>query len=186
MGGRGDLAGYGSRVGATLLDSLVIFTIAVILLAVAGGEREELQLYAVAGSLAASFVYAPLLLCRSGARNGQTLGKQAVGIRVVREDAAPIEAGTALLREAVGKGVLGVVPLFTLVDFLFPLGDARRQAIHDKMATTFVVRADAVPDLDAPPAPPETGGFRPPASAPPGDWAPPKPHFGKGEDPFGN
>ncbi len=175
MGGQGDLAGYGSRVGAYLLDSLVVALLAGIVVVAVGGDSDDVQLYAIAASILAAFTYAPLLLCRSGSHNGQTLGKQALGIRVVRHDAAAIGLGTALLREGVGKGLLSVIPLFTLVDFLFPLGDARRQAIHDKLGSTFVVRADAVPDL-GPPDPfgqsaPRLGPWDPPTAQ--GDWSPP-------------
>lgn len=57
-------------------------------------------------------------------------------------------ASPAVLREFVGKWVLGLIPFYTIVDYLLPLGDPRREAIHDKLASTFVVRADAVPDLE--------------------------------------
>lgn len=196
----GDLATYASRVWATLLDGLLIgvvaFTAAVIVLG-AGAPSDATSIVIVVAALGGSLVYAPVLMCRKGARNGQTLGKQWLHIRVVRQDAHPITASSALLREFVGKGLLGLIPFFTIVDYLFPLGDARRQAIHDKLASTFVVREDAVPDLgDAerdpfvthgPEQPAALAGWAPPSAAPPparptaeapssgSQWAPPTP-----------
>ena len=38
-------------------------------------------------------------MSRKGEHNGQTLGKQAAGIRVVRDDGRPIRLGFAVLRE---------------------------------------------------------------------------------------
>lgn len=52
-----------------------------------------------------SGVYAPLLMRRPGRRNGQSWGKQLVGIRVIRDDGKPIGFLYALLREGVAKGV---------------------------------------------------------------------------------
>ena len=194
----GDLAGYGSRVGATLLDSVIVAVVAVIVAIIAGGSgaEENTTGYIVIGAaLLSGLLYAPALMCRSGAHNGQTLGKQALKIRVVRQDAAAMTASTALLREFVGKALLGLIPFFTVVDYLFPLGDSRRQAIHDKIASTFVVHADAVPDSGAlepgaatadpfggqgPERPPTTTGWQPPAATPepaaaPPSWGPPTP-----------
>jgi len=149
MRSAGDLAGYGARVAATILDGILVGVVAFLVVAVAGVTREDLNYVVVALAILSSLVYAPVLMCRAGGQNGQTLGKQAIGIRVVRVDAQPITGPIALLREFVGKGLLGLVPFYTVVDYLFPLGDARRQAIHDKLASTFVVRADAVPHRDA-------------------------------------
>ncbi len=195
MGGDSDLAGYWQRVGATLLDGLVVGApafVAAVVATTSGARPETIRYVIVAVALLGTLIYAPVLLCRSGSRNGQTLGKQALSIRAVRQDAAPIGAFTALTREFVGKGLLGLLPFFTIVDYLFPLGDARRQAIHDKLASTFVVHADAVPDLgdaasgargpdtlasgwvppSADPSSPEPGAD----ASPPGDvWAPPTP-----------
>lgn len=143
-----DLASYASRVGAAVLDGLLLALVIVVVLKVTGRPVDESRGLIVVGIIVSSLVYAPPLLRRRGAHNGQTLGKQAMRIRAVRADAQPMDWGTALLREFVGKGALGLVPFFSIVDYLFPLADVRRQAIHDKIASTFVVRADAVPDLE--------------------------------------
>lgn len=164
----GDLASYASRVGAALLDGFVLALVVVAILEITGKPVDESRGLIVIGTVLSTLLYATPLLRRRGTHNGQTLGKQALKIRAVRADAQPMDWGTALLREFVGKGALGLVPFFSIVDYLFPLADTRRQAIHDKLASTFVVRADAVPDLE--PTPSE---------------ALDEPPYGLSEDPFG-
>ena len=150
--GGADLASYARRIGATFVDGLLIgLTAAVVVLVALGADASTADTRAVVlgVTLLSSLVYAPTLLCRTGARNGQTLGKQALSIRVVREDARPVTAALALQREFLGKGLLGLIPLYAVVDAAFALGGARRQTLHDKLASTFVLRADAVPDATA-------------------------------------
>ena len=133
------LAGWWKRVGATLIDSLIILVPLVVLGGVLGlsiGDSGILAGYAV--STLAALIYAPLLMARGGAHNGQTIGKQVTGIRVVREDGQAMDLSRGLVRDAVGKAILGFVPLYSLVDVLWPLGDGRNQAIHDKIGSTTV------------------------------------------------
>lgn len=98
-------------------------------------------------TLAASGAYHVLLV----ALRGRTLGKRLVGIRVrLRErEGLPIwraalsrwllhYAMPNLLTGVPGLGI--VAAMFPIVDGLWPLWDARRQAIHDKLAKTAVVR----------------------------------------------
>ena len=84
-------------------------------------------------------LYAPLLLSRSSARSGQTLGKQALGLRVVRPGGERLGLGRALVREIVARSLLGLLPLYTVVDLATPTFNRSRRAIHDRLADTFVV-----------------------------------------------
>jgi uncharacterized RDD family membrane protein YckC len=92
-------------------------------------------------------LYAPFFMQRTGHHNGQTLGKQWVGIRVIRDTGEPFTWGWALLREFVVKTLLfGWVGSFflsipTLLDFLWPLWDDQNRALHDMVVSTHVVRA---------------------------------------------
>ena len=65
-------------------------------------------------------------------RYGQTPGKMAVGLKVVRADGTPITPNEAFIR------VLG----YFTVWFLFPMVafDSHKQGLHDKMAGTYVIR----------------------------------------------
>jgi uncharacterized RDD family membrane protein YckC len=79
-----------------------------------------------------------------------TPGKMLLGTEVrLREAPGALAWKVALLRWLGKRGysVLGVIPfaflltgLYYVVDMLWPLGDSKRQALHDKMAATNVVR----------------------------------------------
>jgi len=79
----------------------------------------------------------------NGSEAGQTFGKRVLGIAV--RDAATggaIGVQRAVLRYVV-VGLFRVVlffGLFTLLDGLWPLWDSQRQALHDKIAGSVVVR----------------------------------------------
>ena len=80
--------------------------------------------------------------------NGQTPGKQIVGIRVIKDDGEPSGWGYTFLREFVIKLLLvGFISDMTfgiarLVDYLWPLWDRaeKMQTLHDKMLGTIVVK----------------------------------------------
>ena len=86
-------------------------------------------------------------MIRPGARNGQSFGKQVVGIRVIREDGQPFTFATAALREFVIRYLLfnlaGSITfgIAGLLDVLWPLWDDGNRALHDMLASTRVVRA---------------------------------------------
>ena len=70
-------------------------------------------------------------------RDGATLGKRWMKIRVQTQDGLPLGFGKAFLRELV-KAVLGNL-CFLL--YLWPLFDAEKQGLHDKIMSTHVVPA---------------------------------------------
>jgi uncharacterized RDD family membrane protein YckC len=166
-----NLSGWWPRVGATLLDGLIVMalnapTLGLALAVAAGGGLDvhtpvsghatftlshEMKVVAVIAGLAylvSVLLYAPLLLRREGRHNGQTWGKQALSIRVVRDSGAPVDLGTGLLREVVAKllilGALGYVPIVGgfawLVWDLWPLWDKSNRAPHDMIARTHVLK----------------------------------------------
>ena len=149
------LASWGSRFGAQLIDWLVLLIPAAILLAVLiGGLDANSSAWTVVSTSILSFLvwsavlllYAPLLMIRQGERNGQTLGKQLVGIRVVRDSGQPFGFWWAVLREVVLKNlavgiaatIIPVIPW--LLDNLWPLWDDENRALHDMAASTHVIR----------------------------------------------
>lgn len=73
---------------------------------------------------------------------GKTLGKMALGIRVVNEDGSPIDVPIAAKR-AVVSPIAGIVPvvggLLGLLNGLWPLWDEKKQSLGDKFAGTLVV-----------------------------------------------
>lgn len=135
------LAGWWSRVGAAILDGLIVgVPIAAITFAVD-------PLLGIVLAATASLTYYPLLMIRDGDANGQTLGKQVVGIRVVLDSGEPFTYGPAALREFVIKyllfdtvgGFFLAIP--TLLNYLWPLWDDQNRALHDMLASTHVVQA---------------------------------------------
>jgi uncharacterized RDD family membrane protein YckC len=155
----GQLAGWGTRLGAYLLDILVLLIPLLALNGVLFGLVLELDDDVAVGALiAASFLsvltfalaallYAPLLMMREGERNGQTLGKQALSIRVVRDNGQPFDFASAALREVVLKALAvgiasAVVPILPwFLNYFWPLWDDENRALHDMAASTHVVRA---------------------------------------------
>jgi len=92
-----------------------------------------------------AFIYAPLLMART---NGQTLGRMATGIRVVRTSGERMTFGWAMLREVVIKAflfnvLLGSVSfgLAGILDVLWPLWDEENRALHDFLVQTRTVMA---------------------------------------------
>ena len=156
------LASWGARLGATLIDSLILFVPAAILFVVVvggavglSGDDEDVATGAAIAAfllfgllfLVIYLAYAPVLMMRKGEHNGQTWGKQVVGIRVIRDNGQPFEFGSAALREIVLKGlavgiassIIPIIPWF--LNYFWPLWDDQNRALHDIAVSTHVVRA---------------------------------------------
>jgi uncharacterized RDD family membrane protein YckC len=73
---------------------------------------------------------------------GQTLGKMAVGIKVVNAAGYVPGLGCAALREIPGK-ILSSIAI--CLGFLWVIWDKQKQGWHDKIASTYVVSARAKP-----------------------------------------
>ena len=140
--------------GATVVDGLILLipvvVIVVVIVVIAAGSDVGAIVVGLTSTLAyivAAFFYAPVLMARDGACNGQTWGKQMLGIRVARDTGEPVSFGFALLREIAVKNLLfwfvggffAYIP--TLVDLLWPLWDDQNRALHDMIVSTHVVRA---------------------------------------------
>jgi uncharacterized RDD family membrane protein YckC len=73
--------------------------------------------------------------CWRQGRTGATLGKRAVGIRLVGEQTGqPIGPGMAFVRQLVH-----VVDGFCYIGYLWPLWDDKRQTFADKILNTVVI-----------------------------------------------
>ncbi len=152
-------ASWWSRVGATLIDGLIVTGILLVvggifvaLIFAVGVSDDELTavgitLIVVGGliALALYFLYYPYFVARQGEHNGQSLGKQVVGIRIVRTTGAPMDFGWSCMRELVVKILLfgwiggSFCSIPTLLDVLWPLWDDENRALHDMLCSTRVV-----------------------------------------------
>jgi uncharacterized RDD family membrane protein YckC len=155
VGGRPVLSGWWRRVGAQLIDGAIIFVGALIILGILGALGLSVDsnggavalivaaLLAVLAITVVAFLYAPILMSRT---NGQTFGRMALGIRVIRADGGPMTFWFAMLREVIVKTLLvGVVSsatfgLASLLDALWPLWDEENRALHDLVVNTRVIR----------------------------------------------
>jgi uncharacterized RDD family membrane protein YckC len=132
------LAGWGQRLGALVIDELFIFIVTFCAAFTLGVRR---TFAGAAMSLVMAGAYYAVL---NGSEMGQTFGKRAMRIQV--RDAAGSGGTIGVQRAAlryVTVGLFRIVPFFaffTLLDGLWPLWDRRRQALHDKIAGSVVVR----------------------------------------------
>jgi len=159
IAGRWELSGWWRRVWAQVIDGIVIGLIALVFFLIIGaivgggflvGDTTG-YIAAVLGFLAwgicilvAALLYAPLMMAKT---NGKTLGRMALGIRVVRANGQAITFGYATLREIVVKWLLfnviggaftfGLAPL---IDDLWPLWDEEHRALHDMVVDSRVIR----------------------------------------------
>jgi uncharacterized RDD family membrane protein YckC len=78
------------------------------------------------------------------ARNGQTIGKKLLGIKVVRVDGTPVTLFRVFFLRYVCNTFLSLIPLlgsiYGLADSLMIFGEKRR-TIHDYIADTIVIKA---------------------------------------------
>jgi uncharacterized RDD family membrane protein YckC len=134
-GPSGPRAGFWQRVGAQIIDSLVL-AVPYIILVIAGLSIGAV--YAIALVIAIAY-YVTL----EGGPTGQTLGKKALGIRVIDLRAGgPIGYGRAFIRFLV-EAIFSANVLF--LGYLWMLWDREKQTWQDKAATSVVVPVDAYP-----------------------------------------
>ncbi|MEX2252681.1 MAG: RDD family protein [Thermoleophilaceae bacterium] len=160
-----ELASWGSRVGALLLDRLIEIGIGLalslvlllpgILLVDGDSTAIGVVLLILFGLVfvAVALVWEPYFMNREGEHNGQTIGKQMVGITVVRDQGERMDFGWAFVRQIlVIQGIpwalnifaaIFIIPIGTLgllLDYLWPLWDDENRCVHDMIVKTHVVR----------------------------------------------
>lgn len=155
-----ELSGWWRRVGATLIDWLVLIVPALLLGWLTGADHVTHTASGAHTTIRSNWTYAVLIalyvmvLLPRPSRNGQTLGKHVLGIRIVRDDGHPVDYATVLRRDVPWKAAVvllatarfmgtGVVLLafgIQLIDCLWPLWDSQNRALHDFTAFTHVIR----------------------------------------------
>lgn len=143
------LADRGTRLGAALLDGL-IFGLMVYLpfvLSFTFGMSAS-----KAGQVSSTGSWIGLLLGGVGfivwmfftvkylGENGQSIGKKACKIKMLRTDGSEVSISRVIIGRNVINTVLGIIPLYGLIDVLFIFGNARR-CVHDYIADTIVIKA---------------------------------------------
>ncbi|MCP4958610.1 MAG: RDD family protein [Actinomycetia bacterium] len=127
------LSGWWRRFGAVVLDGIIVGIPSGIVLSSMGGGIAGDALSDLL-NIAIVALYSILMI---GSR-GQTVGKMATGIIVVR-DGSPAPVGYGLAAGRYFAGFLSAIPCF--LGYLWPLWDDKNQTFHDKICSTLVVRA---------------------------------------------
>ncbi|GLY77619.1 RDD family protein [Actinoallomurus iriomotensis] len=142
-----ELAGRWSRLFAAIIDGIIYSVIGWIIAAPFAGASAMYDNKHLGSRLAANGVTAIIAIIYftwQHGKWGRTIGKRALGIRVVRaQDGGPIGYGTAAWRVLFTYLITYVTcGLGGLLDDLWILWDSKKQALHDKVVKTYVVKAD--------------------------------------------
>ena len=132
-GGSGPRAGFWRRFAALFLDGLILAVPGVILILLLNDDLAQFL------ALIVDLSYFAYL---EGGPAGQTIGKKALGIRVIDLKAGgPIGYGRGVIRY-LGR-IISTIPL--LLGYFWMLWDGEKQTWHDKFAGSIVVPVDAYP-----------------------------------------
>jgi len=140
------LASLGARLGAALIDGLVnialFFAVMLPLYGLSGIAGAAGRSHVLPGQIA----YYVLAYAVEGFflhRSSQTIGKIALGIRIVRLDGRHAGFVRTFWLRTIAVGAVALVPfigwLLVLIDIAFIFGTSRR-CIHDQLAGTIVVQ----------------------------------------------
>jgi uncharacterized RDD family membrane protein YckC len=164
--GSGELADRATRLGAFIIDGVIL---AIVYAPAAFGAFGRMMQLGVAGGAAGGtapsrldmyeafylnnpnmpytavlFLIWAVITIVLVARNGQSIGKRLLGIRVVRTDGKKASFWRIFLLRNVVNSIPSLIPFvsfaYFLIDSLAILGESRR-CIHDYIAGTIVVKA---------------------------------------------
>jgi uncharacterized RDD family membrane protein YckC len=138
-------AGFWVRVVAAVTDGFLVMLVQGLFVLLLGGatflltgsfDADESALVAAVVTLASMLVGAAYYVFFTG-YCGQTPGKMAIRVKVVRADGGEIGYGRAFVREIPGKFLSGIL---LGIGYLMVAVYARKQGLHDKIADTLVVK----------------------------------------------
>jgi uncharacterized RDD family membrane protein YckC len=142
-------AGRGTRLVAAILDGIIVGALVYVPLVIGTAMSgrplmvdAHLNASAIGGGWlailgAVAWVWLTVLFV---SRNGQTIAKKLLGIKVVRSDGSKASLGRIFWLRNVVNTLLGIIPVYGIVDALLIFGEAR-QCVHDKIADTIVIKA---------------------------------------------
>jgi uncharacterized RDD family membrane protein YckC len=141
-----DIAGIGSRFLAAIIDTLVIGGMLALLGVVVGvaGARAGLargaaaSVIAAAGALLSFLILWGYYIAVELLWNGQSVGKRAIGLRVVREGGAPITFVGSAIRNLIR--IVDFLPAFYGIGVIAMFVDRRARRLGDLAGGTLVVK----------------------------------------------
>ena len=116
------------RIGALVALSYLMDAVAALL------DRAAMNALAIATVV---FVLVGLPAIEETLTRGRSLGKLALGLRVVRDDGGPIRARHAAIRALVGAGELWL--MLGLIAVIVALSSPRHKRLGDMLAGTYVI-----------------------------------------------
>jgi uncharacterized RDD family membrane protein YckC len=162
-GAEPDYARWGQRFGAWLLDLLIIYgvliVLALIVYAIVGPDNDpstdDSAAYGAIAGIAGLVIMPFYFGFLHGRQRGQSVGKRMIGIAVRRAEtfdrlgyrrsfARSLVTLAFWIVPTAAARVLGYFAGATwLLDYLWPIWDRRRQALHDKVVASVVIRPRA-------------------------------------------
>jgi len=121
-----ELAEFGPRIVAAIIDGLVLAVIGGLLSSFAGNTGWGI-------GLLTQLAYQWYFLTRQG---GQTPGKRLMNLKVIKVDGSALSDSDAIIR-TVGYYINSAILLIGWIIIFF---DSNRQGLHDKLASTYVVK----------------------------------------------
>ena len=131
-----EYSGFFTRFAAALIDAIAIWLISGAFSLFFGFLLDFPYFYLYSGTLPVLILYFWLFTWLKG----QTPGKMLVGIKVVNAKGDKPDLISAALREIVGKLLSSII---FYLGFLWILVDNRKQGLHDKIGSTFVVKVES-------------------------------------------
>jgi uncharacterized RDD family membrane protein YckC len=145
-------AGFWIRFVAYMIDGLIVMTVSVFVISIAVGvviltdESLDLEnpggiviaatLLVIAALIVINWLYEALM---TSSPRGATLGKMALGLRIVRFDGTQLSFGRATARHFAKVIVTPAVPL--LLGYIMAGFTNRKRALHDILVDTLVIKS---------------------------------------------
>ena len=147
-------AGFGARLGAFIIDSLILSPFGIVARIVLASGSKKIQTCTFDSSrlcevptnntralyfliLLAGLVAAILYYGFMEGRTGQTIGKRALGVKVVDARTGTVIGVGRAIGRYFGSFISGIA---CLLGYLWMLWDPNNQTWHDKMAGSYVVK----------------------------------------------
>lgn len=145
-----ELASLGERLGAAIIDTIIMFIVAVVPIVIFyGGWAEYMaadssESYAFTlGSTAFAFLTYVIVNGYLLAKNGQSVGKKILDIKIVRTDGSRASFVRLVAVRVLFEHALLLIPVvdiwLSIIDVLF-IFQRSRKCLHDVVADTIVIR----------------------------------------------
>ncbi|MGW4030117.1 RDD family protein [Streptomyces sp. NPDC004838] len=137
-GGMPPLAHWGLRAGGYIIDLLIVLVPYLILITVGAAIGTDAQMIFLLLGVAYALGVGLWIIYQEGT-TGQTPGKKAVGIRLLRErDGQPLGFGMAFVRKL--AHILDNLACY--IGWLWPIWDSKKQTFADKVCSTVVIKSN--------------------------------------------